>query len=165
MKAFDRSQVFLTVATDVLRKGYRMRFRAKGSSMWPTIRSGEAITVEPAATPEVKLKDIVLYRNGRGVTGHRVVLVANRDGERVLLARGDADQGAGEPVAAEQILGRVVAVERDGRCIDLAGRGAKGKYSIRVRASQCKHLIGVLLIAMRATLRSAFGLMGRDAAG
>ena len=48
MNALDRSKVFLDVATNVLRSGYRMRFRAGGSSMWPTIRPGEAITVEPA---------------------------------------------------------------------------------------------------------------------
>ena len=79
------------------------------------------------------MKDIVLYRTGRGVIGHRVMGIANRNGERVLLARGDADRGEGERVAAKQILGKVVAVERDGRCIDLASRRkAKIKHSIRV---------------------------------
>ena len=120
MKALDRSKVFLDVATDVLRSGYRMRFRAGGSSMWPTIRPGEAITVEPATAMEIKLKDIVLYRTGRGMIGHRVVRIANQNGELILLARGDADHGASEPVAAGQILGKVVAVEREGRNIDLA---------------------------------------------
>ena len=165
MNALDTSKVFLDVATDVLWSGYRMRFRAGGSSMWPTIRPGEAITVEPATATEVKLKDIVLYRTGRGVIGHRVVRIANRNGELVLLARGDADQGAGEPVAAKQILGKVVAVERDGRCIDLASRKAKVKHSIRVRASQCKHRIGLLLIAKRAKLAFRLRAAGRDAAG
>ena len=165
MNALDTSKVFLDVATDVLWSGYRMRFRAGGSSMWPTIRPGEAITVEPATATEIKLKDIVLYRTGRGVIGHRVVRIANRNGEIVLLARGDADQGAGEPVAAKQLLGKVVAVERDGRCIDLASRKAKLKHSIRVRASQCKHRIGLLLIATRAKLAFCLRAAGRDAAG
>ena len=59
----------------------------------------------------------------------------------MLLARGDADKGASEPVAPAQILGRLVAVERNGRCIDLAGRKAKVKHSIRIHASQCKQQI------------------------
>jgi hypothetical protein len=77
------------------------------------------------------LKDIVFCRTERGVIGHRLVRIANRNGKLVLLARGDADKGASEPVAPAQILCRLVAVERDGRCIDLAGRKAKVKHSIQ----------------------------------
>ena len=93
--------------------------------MWPTIRPGEAITVEPADETEVKLNEIVLYRTGRGGIGHRLVRIANRNGERALLTRGDADRVAGERVAAEQIIGRVVAVERDACSIGLAARRAR----------------------------------------
>lgn len=150
MNSLDRSKVFLDVATHVLRSGYRLRFRAGGGSMWPTIQPGEAITVEPANETEVNLRDIVLYRTGRGLIGHRVVAIANRNGERVWLTCGDAGRGEREPVAAEQILGKVVAVERDGRSIDLASRKAKIKHSIRVLALRCKHWIGFLPIAKRA---------------
>jgi len=41
--------------------------------------------------------------------------IVNRNAKLVLLARGDADKGASEPVAPDQILGRLVAVERNGR--------------------------------------------------
>jgi len=165
MKPLDRSKVFLDVATEVLRSRYRIHFRAEGSSMWPTIQPGEAITVEPAAATEVKSKDIVLYRSGRGVIGHRLGRIANRNGQRVLLARGDANQGAGEAVAAEQILGKVVAVERDSRCIDLASRKAKVKHSIRIRASQCKQRIGFLPPCKRANWAFRLRAATRDATG
>jgi len=132
--------------------------------MWPTIQPGEAITVEPANETEVKLKDIVLYRTGRGLIGHRVLGIANRNGERVLLACGDAGRGEGEPVAAEQILDKVVAVERDGRCIDLASREEKVKHSIRGLALRCKHWIGLLQIAKRAKRAIRMRAAWRDAA-
>ena len=141
MNALDQSKVFLDVATGVLQSGYRMRFRAEGSSMWPTIQPGDAITVEPATATEIKLKDIVLYRTGRRVIGHRVVRIETRNGERVLLARGDAGRGAGEPVAVQQILGKVVAVEREGCKIDLKSRRAKMKHSMRAWALSLKSWI------------------------
>ena len=141
MNALNESEVFLEVCSNVLRNGYRTRFRAGGGSMWPTIRPGEAITVELATAAEVKLKDIVLYRTSRGVIGHRVVGMANRKGERVFLARGDAGSGAGELVAAEQILGKVVAVERKGCNIDLETRRAKMKHTLRAWASSLKSWI------------------------
>jgi signal peptidase I len=165
MNAFDRSRFFLDVATGILHRGYGIRLRVEGSSMMPTIRPGEAVIVKPATATNVKLKDIVFYQTERGVIGHRLVRITNRNGKLVLLARGDADKGASEPVAPAQILGRLVAVERNGRCIDLAGRKAKVKHSIRIHASQCKQQILLLLIARRANWRSVFGPIGRNAAG
>jgi hypothetical protein len=82
------------------------------------------------------LKDIILYRTGRGIIGHRVLRIANLNGASVLLVRGDAEQGSGEPVGADQILGTLVAVGRDGRCIDLASRKTKVKQAISIIALQ-----------------------------
>jgi len=102
--------------------------------------------------------------NRAGRDRHRVVRTADQNGERVLLARGDAARGEGEPVAAEQTLDKVIAVERDGRCIDLASRKAKVKHSIRVLALRCKRLIGFLQIAKRAKRAPRIRAAGRDAA-
>jgi hypothetical protein len=158
MNAFDRSRFFLEVATGILHRGYRIRLRVKGGSMMPTI-AGEAVIVEPATATSVKLQD-----TERGVIGHRLVRIANRNGKLVLLARG-ADKGASEPVGSDQILGRLVAVERNGHCIDLAGQKAKVKQSIRIHASHSKQQIRLLLIARRANWRSVFGPIGRSATG
>ena len=45
--------------------------------MHPTIRDGEAITVEPVAPCAVKCGDILLYRGARRVIAHRVVAILN----------------------------------------------------------------------------------------
>ena len=42
-----RSALVLDVATELLGRGRRVRFRAPGSSMRPAIGDGDAITVEP----------------------------------------------------------------------------------------------------------------------
>jgi len=63
MNAFDMSKFFVQIAADILRSGYRTRFRVGGSSMLPTIRPGEAVIVEPATATNVKLKDIVFLPN------------------------------------------------------------------------------------------------------
>jgi hypothetical protein len=89
--------------------------------MMPTIRPAEAVIVEPATATNVK--NIAFYQTERGVIGHRLVRIANRNGKLVLLARGDADKGASEPVALDQILGRLVAVERNGRCRSRRSKG------------------------------------------
>ena len=117
--------MFLEVSADLLSRGYSVRFRPGGHSMSPTIRDGEAVTVEPIDARDVRRGDIILYRHGRKVTAHRVVEV--RRGEReppVFVTRGDASAACDDPVAAAQVLGRVVAVERHERKINLTGRKA-----------------------------------------
>lgn len=110
---------FVDVVSDVLRRGHSVRFRANGASMRPNIREGEVITVAPVQPAQIRRGDVVLYRSSRGVIAHRVVRITRRpDGSVALLPRGDASRTCDEPVEEAAVLGRVVAVERDGRRVD-----------------------------------------------
>ncbi len=109
--------------------------------MYPSIREGELITVEPVVPSDVKLGDIVLYRSQRGVIAHRVV--GSSPAQSSVLSpryflRGDASLSCDEPVEARQILGRVASVQREGRAINLASRGAKMWHQARRLASHLK---------------------------
>ncbi len=117
---------FTEVVTDLLRRGHSVRFRAKGGSMRPTIREGEAITVAPARPGGIRRGDVILYRTERGVIAHRVADVAKRrDGALVFIPRSDASGSRDEAVGESAILGRVVAVERRGRRLDPSGGRAR----------------------------------------
>ena len=105
--------------------------------MYPSIREGELVTVEPVVASDVTLGDIVLYRSERGLIAHRVVEIASRD-SRVFRLQGDASLSCDEPVEAHRILGRVVGVQRNGRSVVLASRGAKLWHKARRLASRVK---------------------------
>ncbi len=68
---------FAEVTAALLRRGNSVRFRATGSSMYPTIREGEAITVEFVEPRDVQRGDILLYRSAKRVIAHRVVAILN----------------------------------------------------------------------------------------
>jgi hypothetical protein len=143
MSAVCKSKAFLEVSTELLRRGYGVRFCAEGASMHRTIRTGEAITVEPVSPADLKSGDIALYHSGRGATAHRVVRIERERGQApVFVMRGDAASSADEPVEAQQILGKVVAVERRGRSIDLNTRRAKMEYTINAFIFSVKRLFG-----------------------
>jgi len=65
--------MFPDLMTELLRRGNRVRFRAIGASMQPTIEDGELIKVAPMAPESVKRGDILLYQSESGVHAHRVV--------------------------------------------------------------------------------------------
>src|SRR5438445_13807981 len=129
--------MFNEITGELLRSGNRVRFRAVGASMQPTIEDGELITVAPVELAAVKRGDILLYRGERGLIAHRLVgLRRSAKGEDVRYAlKGDASVDRDDPVQPEQVLGRVVAVQRGGRRIVLASRRTKWLHAARVCAA------------------------------
>jgi len=139
----NASNLLLDLTTELLSQGATVRFRPSGRSMYPSIREGELITVEPVKPRDVKLADIVLYRSERGLIAHRVVGSSPTQSSVLsphhsLLLKGDASLCCDQPVAAQQILGRVVRVQRNGRSLALATRGAKMWHRARRLASGLK---------------------------
>jgi signal peptidase I len=104
----------------LLRGGHSVRFRAPGSSMHPTIRNGEIITVAPLGESAIQLGDVVLYRRGRAAIAHRVIRMQSASGRSgAFVLQGDAAISCDRPVCFAQLLGRVLAIERDGRRVRL----------------------------------------------
>ena len=61
--------------------------------------------------------------------------------ERVLRLRGDAKRGCDAPVAASDVIGKVLSVRRNGRAIALSGRAARLRYRARTVASRAKAFV------------------------
>jgi hypothetical protein len=102
------------LAADVLSQGAPLTFAARGGSMLPFIREGDLLTVAPLGQQRLRLGDIALYRcQGSALLAHRLIGRAQEGGD--WLARGDASWGAVERVRPDQVLGRVVMLERHGR--------------------------------------------------
>ena len=136
------SKLLLDLTTELLSRGTTVRFRPSGRSMYPSIREGELVTVEPVVASDVTLGDIVLYRSQRGLIAHRVVGTSPTQSSVLsphnFFLRGDASLSSDQPVGEEQILGRVIRVQRNGHSIALASRGAKLWHKARRLASGLK---------------------------
>lgn len=151
------AHLFTDLCEELLRQGKRVRFHAPGLSMYPTIRENEAITVEPIEPSAIKVGDIVLYRQDKSVIAHRVVRIDSIEPERPppcmlescrssLVARysfvtRDDTWGKEEVlVTGDQILGKVVRVERKGREIDPYSRKAELRLLFHSLGSRLKRL-------------------------
>jgi len=83
--------------------------------MSPFITNGDVVKVVPAEG-KINLGDIVLYLSSYGnVTVHRVI----RKRKEGVIIKGDSVPSPDQLVPSEQILGRVVSVEKDGWRISL----------------------------------------------
>jgi hypothetical protein len=120
------SDLFVGLTRELLQRGCNVRFRASGTSMHPTIRDGEVLTVAPASGDTLAVGDVALCRVGRRPTAHRVVSVQpSDDGRPVLHLRGDNLCSTDRPVRAEDVIGRVLTVNRDGRELPLDAPGRR----------------------------------------
>ena len=94
--------------------GARITVRVSGQSMAPALLDGDEIVVVRSRRDgaEALLGDlVVLDLPGAGLVVHRLLW----RGRSVVRTRGDATRRMDAPAPRESILGRVVAVSRDGR--------------------------------------------------
>ena len=93
----------------LLDEGKTIRIKANGYSMFPSIKAGSLIYIEPVIDPLPG--EIIAWRREEGFVVHRLVRVVN-DGERIFyITRGDSCAGEDQPVQKEEIAGRVISVE------------------------------------------------------
>ncbi len=106
---------FASISQEVLGRGRILRFKAKGGSMSPFIRNGDVVEVVPLKG-KINLGDIILYHSSYGnPVVHRVI----RRNRESIITKGDSVPGSDQPIFLKQVLGRVVAIERNGWCIRL----------------------------------------------
>ena len=128
--------MFPELITELLQDGYKVNFSAPGHSMYPTIMANETILVEPIDPGTVRRGDILLYRTNGRLVAHRVVGINMPAGNSIssnsnfdtpssafsfqpsFTFRGDACPSCDAPVTADHILGKVVAIERNGCSVD-----------------------------------------------
>ena len=61
------------LACEILKLGHRVRIPTIGTSMYPHIRFGEVIHVEPVGISGLVVGDIVVYTSDRRMVAHRVI--------------------------------------------------------------------------------------------
>jgi len=137
------------VVSDLIREemaqGTPFRFRVISGSMAPLIAAGDEIVVEQAGADRLRRGDIVLYTVGGTFHTHRLLARRRHGGAILLVTKGDAALNPDQPWREEQLLGKVVAIKRGDRTIDLGG----GNWRVMNR------LLGVLAALQVAAFRLA----------
>lgn len=136
----------------VVERRRAFRFKARGFSMSPFIKDGDVLTVAPLAA-DVRRGDVIAFRpkDTGGLVVHRAVALT-RNG---IVARGD---NAIEPdgiVAADDTLGILARVDRDGRRM----RCGLGPERHLIAALSKRGLLVPLIASARRTYHDASDLV------
>jgi hypothetical protein len=149
-------ELFSAIVDDLLDAGLSVRFRASGNSMSPTIRDGEYLVVAPLASARADIGDIVYCQMRRGPIAHRVCDIDAPPGApRRFRLYGDASLDGDLPVAAHQLRGRVLGVERDGALVSLKIAGGVLGRTVFMLTLRLRRSIRVARAQLSAPLAAA----------
>jgi signal peptidase I len=100
--------------SEFLNEGFTVRIIASGTSMYPAIRPGDIIDIVPVGGTGdlIKPGEVIALNRDDDMVVHRFIGYFERGGRRWVFTRGDSVLRADEPVPAEAVAGRVVAVTR-----------------------------------------------------
>jgi signal peptidase I len=103
------------IGLTLLSEGKTIRIKAHGYSMFPCIKPGSLILIEPLNIKGLpRPGEIIAIRRESGLIVHRLTRIINKNGAASYIARGDSNPYADHPVKIEMIAGRIVRAESTG---------------------------------------------------
>lgn len=98
---------------EAIKSGHSVQTIASGTSMFPFLRKGDILTIDPAPMETIKRGDIVVFENEEKWIAHRVIKIRFIDGAIQLTTRGDARISSDPTVNETNYIGLISAFERD----------------------------------------------------
>jgi Peptidase S24-like len=142
----ERAAIEMALAEEVLRSYGKLRIMARGSSMVPTIFPGDILFVERDPLARLRPGHVVLaLREGR-FFAHRVVRLTALGGAPRVITRGDALRKDDPAFFHQEVLGRVTAVVRGLKRIELDGEDDSNGRRILQRVVQNSDGIAACLL-------------------
>ena len=103
------------IGLTLLAEGKTIRIKAHGYSMFPCIKPGSLILIEPLNIKGMpRPGEIIAIKRENGLIVHRLSRIINKNGVACYIARGDSNASADNPVKIDKIAGRIVRAESTG---------------------------------------------------
>jgi len=103
------------IGLTLLTEGKTIRIKAHGYSMYPCIKPGSLILIEPLNIKGMpRPGEIIAIRREAGLIVHRLVKIIKKNGTTYFIARGDSNAHADNQIKIDKIAGRIVRAESTG---------------------------------------------------
>jgi signal peptidase I len=103
------------IGLTLLAEGKTIRIKAHGYSMFPCIKPGSLILIEPLNIRGMpRPGEIIAIKRENGLIVHRLSKIINKNGIPCYIARGDSNAYADNLVKIDKIAGRIVGAESTG---------------------------------------------------
>jgi len=73
-------------------------------SMWPVLKKNDIIFITKAVKSDLRIGDIIVFKNERGFTIHRIIEMK----DNTLTTKGDANNISDLPISYDEIIGKTL---------------------------------------------------------
>jgi signal peptidase I len=109
------TRIVKDIGLTLLSEGKTIRIKAHGYSMYPCIKPGSLILIEPIRLKGLpRAGEIIAIKRENGLIVHRLVKTVTKNGVTWYIARGDSNASPDNPVSSEKIAGRIVGADTTG---------------------------------------------------
>lgn len=115
----NQQELTHSLRKEAILNGHSVKTIASGTSMFPFLRKGDLLTIEPVLMDEIKRGDVVVFESEEKWIAHRVIKIHSNDGLTEFTTRGDARVSNDPPVRKENYIGIVSYLERNNTFISL----------------------------------------------
>lgn len=136
---------------EILDSGKAARISPRGYSMYPVIVPGrDEVIVQKADTAQLKRGDVVLYRrDGSILVIHRIC----RKDEKGFYMVGDNQTEIEGPLRSDQIKGKMIALIRNGKEIDVRALGYRIPCAIWLFMRPVRRPVSLAAAAVKRLLK------------
>ena len=111
----ERDEVLVDLAIESLRQSGKLRFRAQGTSMLPTIQTGSCVAIRKAAPDQMFTGDIIFTKTSAGLRLHRVVEIRYQSSGPIFVTRCDNHEHTDRPADVADVLGKLDGIVSEPR--------------------------------------------------
>jgi signal peptidase I len=114
-KYLNKQTIVKDISLSLLSEGKSIRIKAHGYSMYPCIKPGSLLLIEPIRMKGVPVPgEIIAIRRENGLVVHRLTKIEKKNDITSFIARGDSNAYADNPIKIDKIAGRIVRAEITG---------------------------------------------------
>ena len=111
-KTRDKHRLVRDLGFSLLAGGTNLKIKAGGYSMYPFIKPGTTIFIEPLTEDNDPAPgEIIAWKRESGFVVHRLLRSERRRNDVIYYTRGDSCKYEDKPVTRDQIAGKVVKIE------------------------------------------------------
>lgn len=103
----NQQELSYTLRKEIIGQGRPVQIIASGYSMYPFLRKGDLLTVEPVPMDKIKRGDVVVFESEDRWIAHRVTKIRSNTEELEFLLRGDTCIEFDPVVNKENYIGSV----------------------------------------------------------
>ena len=115
------SEELLTLGRALLAEGKEIRMRMGGHSMFPFLLPGDVASIVSVPFSNLCVGDVVVFDRGDRWVAHRLIRIEGTDKGVRYITQGDSCLRADRSFGQEHLMGRVIAVLRNGHVIPVQG--------------------------------------------